>query len=335
MDHFTAHRLRFDAEVTTPIEIGEHKGSAIRGALYHSLRRRFCLNHQARDCRYCSLAPPQHGNPEKSATCPVCSLVSTLGPESERGVDLPRPYTIEPPLGDGLSYEPSQHLEFGLTLFAEALHYFPYIILAVQAMETTGLGKRTKTNGWRRGTFRVRHVLALNPLTGESHEVAAAGQSLVAVPDVPITHRQVLRAASTWSATGKITLNFLTPTRITDAKHLQHRPFFRPIFQRLLERLSALARQFSDTPMTVDFGSLVKAANEVRVVEDHTRWVEVRSYSTRQGRATPTSGFIGQVSFEAEEWTPFLPWLLWGQFTHVGKDAVKGNGWYVMSNEIQ
>jgi hypothetical protein len=26
--------------------------------------------------------------------------------------------------------------------------------------------------------------------------------------------------------------------------------------------------------------------------------------------------------------TRLRPWLLWGQSLHVGKDAVKGNGWY-------
>jgi hypothetical protein len=36
-------------------------------------------------------------------------------------------------------------------------------------------------------------------------------------------------------------------------------------------------------------------------------------------------GFVGQVTFEGEI-EPFLPWLVWGEVVHVGKDAVKGNG---------
>jgi hypothetical protein len=34
------------------------------------------------------------------------------------------------------------------------------------------------------------------------------------------------------------------------------------------------------------------------------------------------------VVLQADDWSPFWPWLVWGQFVHVGKDAVKGNGWY-------
>jgi hypothetical protein len=35
----------------------------------------------------------------------------------------------------------------------------------------------------------------------------------------------------------------------------------------------------------------------------------------------------------AEDWSPFLPYLIWGQFTHVGKDATKGNGVYRIGND--
>jgi len=68
-------------------------------------------------------------------------------------------------------------------------------------------------------------------------------------------------------------------------------------------------------------------AEAMRVVRDETRWVELESYSTRLGRATPIGGLVGRVTFEGDL-APFWSWLMWGQFTHVGKDAVKGNGMY-------
>jgi hypothetical protein len=73
---------------------------------------------------------------------------------------------------------------------------------------------------------------------------------------------------------------------------------------------------------------LVRSAAAVRTVAEETRWVELRSYSTRQRRATPIGGLVGSVAFSTDDWRPYLPWLVWGQFTHVGKDAVKGDGWY-------
>ena len=137
MQQFTAHRLTFVTQAQSLVEINEHQGSALRGALFHALRRKFC--HFSRDrraeCGTCALA----------TTCPVATLVSTLAPGHQRGQDRPRPYTLQPPLpGSGhpwehedgrvtFRYEPGETLTFGLTLYAEALTLFPYVILAMAA----------------------------------------------------------------------------------------------------------------------------------------------------------------------------------------------------------
>jgi hypothetical protein len=66
----------------------------------------------------------------------------------------------------------------------------------------------------------------------------------------------------------------------------------------------------------------------VRVTDNRLVWEEVRSYSTRRHQASPRGGLVGRVTLTAADWLPFLPWLRWGQFTHVGKSTVKGNGVY-------
>ncbi len=347
MDHFTAHRLRFVTEVQTPVELNEHQGSALRGALFHALRNRFCNNREAEECAACPLV----------AACPVAFLVSTLRPESERGRDVPRPFTIQPPLprrdnahdppedagtGSGhpveregrlaFRYEPGESLEFGLTLYARALQLFPYVVLAVSEFERGGLGRRTRQEGghYRRGTLAIREIWAENPLTGERRPVLRSGDRMVHVPDVPITHAQVT-AVPVPPPGATVTLRFRTPVRLIEEGALvkPDRFRFRPFFQRLMERLEALSGHFSDTPLAFeDPRGLIAAAERVAVVENRLRWEEVWSYSARWRGRSPLSGLLGSVSLRAEDWAPFWPWLLWGQFTHVGKDAVKGNGWY-------
>ena len=346
MDDFTAHRLRFVAEAQSTIELNEHQGSAIRGALFHALRNRFCGNRQARECEVCPLA----------TTCPVATLVSTLNPQSGRGRNVPRPYTVQPPLPgrgghpatlpDGrivFRYHPGERFEFGLTLFAQALQLFPYVVLAVHEFERGGLGRKTQQDDgrWRRGRLAVREVWAENPLTGERQSVLSARERLVQVPDVPITHAQVSKWASgrlasgrfaggKWAG-GRLGVRLLTPTRlVAQGRLVKPEEFrFRPLFQRLMERLEALSRDFSETPLRFDDPKgLIAAADEVRVVENRLRWEELRSYSTRRRADSPTSGLLGEVVLEAEDWSPFAVWLVWGQFVQVGKDAVKGNGMY-------
>ncbi len=329
----TAHRLRFVAEVQTPVELNEHQGSAIRGALFHALRNRFCMNRGAEECARCPLV----------ATCPVAFLVSTLDPASDRGRDVPRPFTVQPPLpGSGhpreqagrllFRYEPGEPLEFGLTLYARALQLFPYVVLAVDEFGRGGIGRRVRQEDgyWWRGTLAICEIRAENPLTGERRPVLRSGERMVQVPDVPITHDQIA-AVPAPPPGAVVTLRFLTPIRLIRGGALVKAGefAFRPFFQRLMERLEALTRHFSDTPLVFDDPrGLIAAAEGVAVVENRLRWEEVWSYSTRRRSESPLSGLLGSVSLRAEDWTPFWPWLLWGQFTHVGKDAVKGNGWY-------
>jgi hypothetical protein len=335
MQNFTAHRLIFTTRVQSEVELNEHQGSALRGALFHALRRKFCAFARDRDaeCESCALVP----------TCPVATLVSTLARGHPRGRDRPRPYTLQPPLpGSGhpwehddgrvtFRYEPGERLEFGLTLYAGAMALFPYVVLAMNEFEAGGLGRRMERAGgrWRRGTVALQEVWAENPLTGERQPVVREGSRQVRVPDIPVTHEQV---ASRPAPGGRVTVRFLTPTRLVESGELvKPRDFrFRPLFHRLLDRLEALSADFSNTPLEVDFPALLTAAEGVRVTDNRLVWEELRSYSTRRRAASPIGGLVGWVTLESEDWLPFWSFLRWGQFTHVGKDAVKGNGWYVL-----
>ncbi len=342
MHHFTAHRLRFVAEVKETIELNEHQGAAIRGALFHALRNRFCGNRETAECAACP----------RATDCPVAFLVSTLKPGADRGRDLPRPYTIQPPLPTGdasqpenhrgttaghspLRYEPGQPFTFGLTLFANALRLFPYVVLAVDEFERSGIGRKVRqTDGrYRRGTLAIRQAWAENPITGKRQPVLQPDKRMVQVPDIPITHEQICSRAEAYPPAGPLSFHFLTPTRLIERGRLVKPDafHFRPFFQRLLERLTALGQYFAGAPFPFDPLALIAAAERVRLVENDLRWIEVRSYSTRQRRATYISGLLGRATFHSDDWSPFLPWLLWGQIVHVGKDAVKGNGLYQVS----
>ncbi len=326
MTPFTIHQLHFHCEVRTPILLNPHKGSALRGALFHALRGEegrgtgFCINQREQFCHRC---PHHHG-------CPISILLATVDDDSLRGVDVPRPYTIEPPLGQQTVYQPGETLEFGLTLFANALDLFPYIIVGVRELERGGIGISRPEPGGRgygRGRFQVKSIRAVNPLTGQQQSVLQHGDSLVTVPDVPITPAHVAAAAALAPSTDRVTLDYLTPVRLVDQGRLVHGPAFVPQMLRLFERLDALSHRFGSPILPDDRGPLYAAAERVTLVDDATRWVELESYSFRMRTKSPIGGFVGKATF-AGPLATLLPWLLWGQFTHVGKDAVKGNGLY-------
>jgi len=320
MFNFTVHRFRFEVEAITPIAWYPYKGSSIRGALFGALRRHYC-------------PAPDDPDPAHSAVCPVCWLMAREEPGGARGKTPPRAYAVEPPLTERTRFEPGERFSFGITLFAQAVDLLPYLVLAVPAMGEMGIGRPVTENGGRRGRFALKRIEAVNPLTGEQATVLEEGEQVVRVPDVFVRPEQVVAAADRLARRiagegGRLGVTFLTPTRIVEAGRLVHRPFFTPLFHRLLERLEALSAAYADAPLSLDKERLLPLADRVRLVEDRTRWVDIASKSRRMGRSTPIGGFVGEAVYLAREWGPLLEPLLWGQAVHVGKDAVKGNGWY-------
>ncbi len=324
MSSFSAHRLWFEGRAESQIVLGPHQGSAIRGALFHALRGRpgrpaFCLEPQRQECLGCILV----------ASCPVSFLLSTVNVAGRRGSDVPRPYTIEPPLDHRGTYEPGQPFRFGITLFARSLNLFPYVIVAVRRMEEEGIGRRLPAGPARGypGRFRIGQIIASNPLTGEDQLILQQGQELVKIPNIPVTHQQVLSRAAYLQPCHTLTLEFLSPARLVEAGRTLRQPLFRPLIQRLLERLSSLWEEYGGEELPIDFDTLMEKAGRIRLVDDHTEWAEVRGYSTRQNTPKYLDGFLGRATYEGD-FGPFLPWLVWGEQTHVGKDAVKGCGMY-------
>lgn len=308
-----AHILRFKCEALTEIATPPFKGSMIRGALFSALRRDFCLDPQALGCSDCRVRQ----------ACPVCSLLATMDEDSPRGVEVARPCTIEPPLEGQTLYRPGDRFSFGVTLFGDAADLLPYVIVGARRIGDLGVGNRYRAPG----RFVLRRVEAVEPIRNESQEMYRHGESLVRRPEVVVTHEVVTSSCQRLSALSRATLELLTPMRLVANGVLVKRLTF-PIFvRRLLRRLTDLTRTATGSHPGFDHEDLLQRAEAVRVAEDRTRWVDVPSYSSRQGRFTPIGGLLGEVTFEGEL-KPFAPWLLWGSITHVGKDATKGGGWY-------
>jgi hypothetical protein len=319
---FAIYPLLFTAEVTTPLELEDYSGAALRGTLFTAVWRRFCTNKDAPSCADC----PLH------SLCPVSALVAPLREENTRGRDIPRPYIILPPLGTARRYEPGTRLIFGITLFGSIIQLLPYLMLSLSELEANGLGRHLPENRGRRGTFRIVRVESYHPLHDERQILYRAGQALVQAPAQAVTAGEIATEAATLSPDA-LTLDFLTPVRLIDHERLVLRAEFRPLIQRLLERVRALDAAYGEansTPIAAeDDIDLVAQAANITCQRDETRWEEVRSYSNRQKRAMPISGLRGSATFVGDL-SAFRELLVWGQLVHVGKSVVKGNGWYTI-----
>lgn len=329
----TAHHIRFTVRAITPIHFDDFKGSALRGALVSVLRSTFCPD-GGKDGAVVGR------DPLHQAMCPICRLLSWEG-DDEAGGDLRRAYAIEPPLTAQHHFAPGETFAFGVALYGDMLGLFPYVVLATGGMGEFGVGKREQSEGGAgaRGKFTVEQIEAVNPLSGERLTMLGPGERSVRTATLPVTHEQVLAASSDFAATlrahnGKLSVEFLTPLRLTQGDHTLKSPAFFPFFKQVVVRVLDLCTQYGggrptlgDEPLVLR-RDLYPSADAVQLLDQQTNWWDVKGYSSRLGRQQVIGGLVGRAHYQAANWLPLLPWLLWGVSTHVGKNIVKGCGIY-------
>lgn len=320
-----AQQLFFELEVREPIVLHAYNGSALRGMLYRAMLALVNPETRAPDLRF--VPDPL-----------IRRLMAEMDEDNARGQDLPRPYVIEPPPalpGDDHRLEAGQTLSFGITLFGDAREAFPILVMAIKHAESSGLGRFLSVHAGARsrGRFRLVRAFAYNPLTCTSQEVIAPERHWVLTPQVCITHDDIARQAAldAESQSRRLRIHFHTPMTLKAQGQIITQPRFNVLIHRLIERLSQLSATYGGDllpclPATREAkNALLRQADAVQRIADHTRWVTVRGHSDRTGASTNLSGFIGSADFEGD-FAPFFQMLRWGELSHAGHHAVKGNG---------
>lgn len=313
----TTHHLYIIARVSTPLELDEQSGSALRRAISEALWGRFCANKDAPKCAECVLV----------RVCPVATLVAPMREGEQQGDEQsPRPYVVRPPHGHVQHYDPGETLQFGLGLFGPATDLFPFLLIAVDNLERGGLGRKLEVNQGQRGTVQVEQIVAVHPLTEQTRVLYQRGSPLVQIPGLPVQPAQVAAYAAGLPP-DRLTIHFKTPLRLVHHQRLVKQIALQPLLQQLIMRLDALCQIYGSGPLELDVPRLLELAKRVSVVDDRTCWVDVINQSFLQHRRISTGGLIGRATFVGDL-TELRTLLVWGSLLHVGQNAVKGGGWY-------
>jgi len=291
--------LMFDIDLEPSFDPGRAPGSSLRGALYAALRTMYDSN---------QLVASRDAYDDN----PVGWLLRLEDAESSGGKDVPRPIAVRP-------FLESTPNTFGLAFYGQAIQAVPMVVSAIPTMGRIGVGKR-------RYKFTLQGVRALDPLTGQSQTLLDSSGQIVNKPLDPPDSISFGRL-SAMLAQDTLKMSFLTPTRIVRHGRLSHQPVFRAWFQRLLERIRLISEVYMDEPIWMPFRELLAQADDVRIVQDNTRWHESWSGSRRDGMVKPLGGFVGTVHYEGDL-SQLLPFILLGQSLQVGKNTMKGCGWY-------
>lgn len=320
MIDMAAHRVLFNCQATTALTLPTHTGPALRGALFRALRLHVCALHGAN----------RAGGIEWLPGCPICDLMAPEDRQADRGKDVTRLFVIEPPLHPEGLHPPEWPFSFSVTLFGSAAALFPFLAVAVQTMGQMGLHAQAGAPG----RFAVRECWADDPYLGKRERIMEAQATTLHTPTLPITHTSIttraeslLRRLPRTPDGQRLLIRFLTPARLIEGGHLADDLRFSLVLRRSLRRISDMCEVQESPPPALDYAALLASSEAVRTVSKDAHWVDLASHSRRTGRTIPIGGFLGSLTV-AGDLAPFLPWLIWGEITHIGKDTTKGNGWY-------
>jgi hypothetical protein len=277
--------------------------------------------------------------------------------------DIPRPFVIRPPFcatstaGDGIP------LTFELILIGSALDYLPYFLITFRELGQQGIGIARGRYTIRRvlalhnlltpvagASTSYRPSLLAGEAQSEGVEIYSASEQLVRPSPHRLTFDDCHRLASEWTAGSeqrvansttqlpcpsqlftdnrqRLTVRFLTPTHLKANGTVVTRPDFHHLIKRLRDRINALAHFYCGDALEVDFKAFGERAESIRAVSCRIRWEDRDRRSWRTGQSHDMGGFVGEVTYEGDL-QEFLPLLILGQYTHVGKYAVWGNGQY-------
>ena len=306
----------FHFRATTELHLPPYKGSTLRGAFGIVFKDTVCVM-EHRDCDRCILR----------LKCAYPYIFDTPIPESSTRMRnyprAPHPFVIEPPLETKTTYEPDSPLAFGLTLIGKAIDYLPYFIYTFERLgqhQGIGIG---------RGKFAVEKVGWINA-EGAQKEIYDGQKKVLTNSFRPLSLGDIFLSQDAKLKTynsDHVTVQYLTPTRITYNGQLHTTPEFHVIIRNLLRRLSNLSYFHCGEDLKLDFKGIIERAEAIETRDGDVRWHDWERYSARQDTRMKMGGFVGSAEYRGEL-AEFLPFLKLGEKVHVGKGTGFGLGKY-------
>ena len=314
---FTFAVFKFVIESIDPLHLPGYKGSALRGGFGHTFRRVVCpLKRQ--NCGDCEL----------SNKCVYSYIFETRPLKNDpflRNVrdKVAHPYIIRPPLDDREEYEHGEEIEFELVLIGKAMDYLPYFAYTFIQMGENGLGRG-------KGKFMLKSIDSVG-LNVDDIRIYHCGDEVLKNTTRPVRCEDLVES---FPPPGQCTFRFLTRLELKE-KRKYPEISFGTLFRRLLARITTLAHLHCGIDCTdFDFSGLSHTAEEIKTVNPNLRWEHAIRYSNRQMQRMPFGGLLGEITFEGNL-APFWPFILLGEWVHVGKKTSFGLGRYELVREFK
>jgi hypothetical protein len=330
LPQFPLMRLHFSLQVTAPASLPIYKSSMFQQNLLRHLRTMWCR--QAESCRRrCQLASKCiWGRIWEPKVDPAWS------PVMRRWIgSTPPPACIVWDQNDRRTRAlVDDTLDFELVLLGQtAIRQLTAFVAAVLVAAERGIGRENVKAQLARvdvldGPFGLAYPVWVN---GAWQDDEAENKALSYV-DGQLWAEQVI--SSQVSPMTRLHLRFLSPVRTEARGKMASEPHFQLLVRSLVRRLRTLSQVHGagDWPPSV-YEPLLALAGNVRLERHDTTWIPLIQNSSRQ-RRMPLDGFVGQAWYVSPaDLKPLLPFMWLGQWVHIGRTTMWGNGRYEL--EVQ
>jgi CRISPR-associated endoribonuclease Cas6 len=298
-------RLRVTLAARQTARLPATKGSLLRGAFGHALRREVCAMGPRQQCAACPL---------RDACAYVRLFEPWVGREPRFLAGLPaepRGYVFEPSDGPR-TFLAGAPLDFDLLLLGRMGELQGLAVAACDRMARRGLGVR-------RARFELERVRVPDPgggwRTGYERGVRPWSTAVPAAlpPADPILAE-------------RLTLRFSTPLRCKTGGRLTRSFDFPWLVAKMLRRTLELAHDYAPgQDLDWDLEPWLEKAAAVRVVRCDLVWHDWQRYSNRQRTRMQLGGLVGEMTLEGDL-RPFSALLRTAEIVHVGKGTTFGLG---------
>lgn len=302
--------FRFYMTVTDEIILPPYKGFAFRGVFGTVLKELACVIPGEK----CSQCPFKH-------TCTYAYLFETSPEEGKEGFrrfsNFPRPYIINPPMGDKRQFKRYDTLSFEFVLTGRGNDYIQPIICTFEE-----IGRRGIRNNM--GKFMIDRVTCVND-AGKEQLMYTKGKINSEMPPL----RTISLQQDEHTGTTGATLLFHTPLLLEERGQIHYKPpQFDFLFEHLARRIMLLQALHGPGGLLIEqMDKLLVYAKCIELTETDMQWKSMERISNRQQNRIKTGGLIGCITYRGEL-APFIPFLRAGELIHIGKSTTFGFGGY-------
>ena len=311
--------VRVELKFQEPIELPGQYAQTLRGGIGVVFKRLVCVQPKIEYCRDCVLVN----------TCAFPAVFETPIPaelENLPHLQEASPYIIRTGRAaqpTGARSAPVEAASFQIVLFGKAIGFLPYFVIAIRQMgERHGFGQR-------RTRFLLHRVIDETPGFAPRLIYQADRNEVNLQTRQTTLERLVQSLPPPDEPVDVVNVTLTTPLRLKVAGKISAQPTFANFTAALLRRLSQLIAVHEQSQIQLDEVAILAAAQAVELADHSLETAAWSRFSSRQQQRIWMGGIVGELVYRGEL-SPFLPLLWAGQFVHLGKGTVFGNGQYTV-----